>query len=137
MTTADLPVVGTELPELRVRVTRATAVRYAGAATDFNPIHYSDRAAAALGLPGVLAHGMWTMGGALRAVTDWVGDPARVRSYGVRFTKPVVIPDSDEGTEVRVRGAVTAVADGVVTITLEATCGGDKVLGNAVAEVVW
>ena len=108
-----------------------------GAATDFNPIHYSDRAASALGLPGVLAHGMWTMGVALRAVTDWVGDPARVRSYGVRFTKPVVIPDTDEGTLVRVRGRVTAVSDGLVTVTLEATCGDDKVLGNAVAEVVW
>ena len=132
-----LPTVGAELPELTVRVDRATAVRYAGAATDFNPIHYSDRAASALGLPGVLAHGMWTMGVALRAVTDWVGDPARVRSYGVRFTKPVVIPDTDEGTLVRVRGRVTAVSGGLVTVTLEATCGDDKVLGNAVAEVVW
>jgi acyl dehydratase len=104
---------------------------------DFNPIHYSDRVAAALGLPGVLAHGMWTMGSALRIVTDWVGDPGRIRSYAVRFTKPVVIPDTDEGTEVTVRGTVTSVSAGIVTVTLEATCGAEKVLGNAVVEVVW
>lgn len=134
---APRPEVGFELPELAVSVTRATAVRYAGAATDFNPIHYSARAAAALGLPGVLAHGMWTMGVALRAVTDWVGDPARVRTYGVRFTKPVVIPDTDEGALVLVRSVVTAVTDETVTVSLTATCGQDKVLGNAVAEVAW
>jgi acyl dehydratase len=131
------PEIGTTLPELRLAVTRATAVRYAGAAMDFNPIHYSDRVAAALGLPGVLAHGMWTMGSALRIVTDWVGDPGRIRSYAVRFTKPVVIPDTDEGTEVTVRGTVTSVSAGIVTVTLEATCGAEKVLGNAVVEVVW
>jgi len=137
-TTAQaLPEVGAVLSELRFPATRATAVRYAGASNDFNPIHYSDRTAAAMGLPGVLAHGMWTMGSALRIVTDWVGDPAKVRSYSLRFTKPVVIPDTDEGTEVVVKGAVTAVNDGVVTVTLEATCGTEKVLGNAVVEVVW
>lgn len=133
----ELPEVGTELPELVLVATRATAVRYAGAATDFNPIHYSDRAAAALGLPGVLAHGMWTMGAALRVVTDWVGDPARVPRCSVRFTRPVVIPDDDAGVEVVVRGRVTAVRDEGCTVAIEATCGGETVLGNAVAEVVW
>ncbi len=137
MTAIQAPEVGYALPELRISVTRATAVRYSGASNDFNPIHYSDRAAAALGLPGVLAHGMWTMGSALRIVTDWVGDPARVRSYSVRFTKPVVIPDTDAGTELVVRAAVTAVAAGEVTVGLDVTCGDEKVLGNATATVAW
>ncbi len=137
MMTTAIPEVGYQLPELRFTATRATAVQYAGASTDLNPIHYSDRAAAALGLPGVLAHGMWTMGSALRIVTGWVGDPARVRSYSVRFTKPVVIPDTDDGTEVVVRGTVTKVVDGIVTVTLDTTCRSEKVLGNAVVEVSW
>ena len=81
--------VGTVLPSITATFTRETLVRYAGASTDFNPIHYSDRAASELGLPGVIAHGMLTMGTALRVVTDWCGDPARVLSYYVRFTKPV------------------------------------------------
>ncbi len=83
---------GTTLPSLTVRLTRADLVRYAGASGDFNPIHWSDRAATALGLDGVLAHGMLTMGTALRVVTDWIGDPARVVSYATRFTKPVFVP---------------------------------------------
>ena len=78
---------GQDLPELRVRVTRSTVVRYSGASTDFNEIHFSERHAQAIGLPGVVAHGMWTMGAGLRVVTDWIGDPARVLSYTVRFTR--------------------------------------------------
>ncbi len=127
--------VGTALGPVRIRVTRADLVRYAGASTDFNPIHYSDRAAATLGLPGVLAHGMWTMGVALRVVTDWVGDPSRIRSYSVRFTKPVVVPDDDEGAEVVVTGTVTAATDSTATISLDVTANGEKVLGNATVEV--
>ena len=92
--------VGTALPPLTVRFTRERLVRYAGASTDFNPIHYSDHFAAQIGLPGVIAHGMLTMGTALRVVTDWVGDQGTVRSYFVRFTKPVVVPDDDAGAEV-------------------------------------
>ncbi len=126
---------GDELPSLAVRVTRTDLVRYAGASGDFNPIHHSDRAAAALGLPGVLAHGMLTMALALRVVTDWAGDPARVRSYAVRFTRPVVVPDDGVGAEVLVSGRVTAVEEGVATVTLETTCNGEKVLGQVVAEV--
>ena len=113
--------VGQELPELRVRVTRSTVVRYSGASTDFNEIHFSDRHARAIGLPGVVAHGMWTMGAGLKVVTDWIGDPGRVLSYFVRFTRPVVVPDTDEGTEVRYTGTVTAVADGVATVSITAT----------------
>ena len=127
--------VGDDLPGLVVRLTRPGIVRYSGASTDLNPIHYSDRHARAIGLDGVVAHGMWTMGTALRVVTDWCGDPARVLSYGVRFTRPVRVPDTDEGVEVRFSGRVTAVADGVATVAIEAVCGDDKVLGAAKAEV--
>lgn len=127
--------VGDQLPELRIPVTRSTVVRYSGASTDFNEIHFSDRHAKALGLPGVVAHGMWTMGAALRIITDWVEDPARVQSYFVRFTKPVVVPDTDEGTEVVVNAKVTAVEDHVVKLSLSATCQGQAVIGAARAEV--
>lgn len=134
--TSDLPDVsriatGTRLPSLTVRFTRETLVRYAGASTDFNPIHYSAFYADQVGLPGVIAHGMLTMGSALRLVTDWVGDPARVRSYFVRFTKPVVVPDDADGVEVVFGGVVEAVDDGLVTVALEATCADVKVLGAA------
>ena len=124
--------VGTELPALSLTFTREGLVRYAGASGDFNPIHWSDRAAAAVGMPGVIAH---AMGRALRVVTDWVGDPERVVSYGVRFSKPVPVPDDDEGVEVLVRGTVTAVGDGLATVTITATLGQTKVLGAATAEV--
>ena len=132
--------VGTELSPLTVRLTRADLVRYAGASTDFNPIHYSEHFAAKVGLPGVIAHGLLTMGTALRLVTDWAGDPARVRSYFVRFTKPVVVPDDDEGAVVEFTGTVSALelsaAGGrVATVNIEAICDGQKVLGAARAEV--
>jgi len=127
---------GTVLPPLRAVFTRADLVRYAGASTDFNPIHWSDRKAAELGLPSVIAHGMLTMGTALRVVTDWIGDPARVRSYSVRFTKPVAVPDTEEGVVVEVAGKVTAVTDGRATVALEAVCDGVKVLGSATVEVL-
>ncbi|WP_152362051.1 MaoC/PaaZ C-terminal domain-containing protein [Microlunatus speluncae] len=127
--------VGAELPPLTIRLTRERLVRYAGAATDFNPIHYSERAATAIGLPGVVAHGMLTMGAALRAVTDWVGDPARVVGYGVRFTRPVVVPDDAEGATMIVSGRVTAVDGDQVTIQLDVVCGEVKVLGGAKVEL--
>ena len=127
--------VGQVLPEMRVPVTRSTVVRYSGASTDFNEIHFSDRHAHAIGLPGVLAHGMWTMGTGLATVTDWLGDPARVVSYFVRFTRPVVVPDTDEGVEVVYRATVADVADGVAKLSITAECGDDQVLGAARAEV--
>lgn len=127
--------VGAELPALRVPITRAGVVRYSGASTDFNEIHYSDRRAKAIGLPGVVAHGMWTMGAGLRLVTDWIGDPARVKSYFVRFTRPVVVPDDDEGTVVTYQGQVSAFEDGIATVTITAVCGEEAVLGAAKAEV--
>lgn len=121
--------------ELRVRVTRQGVVRYSGASTDFNEIHFSDRKARAIGLPGVVAHGMWTMGAGLRVITDWAGDPAKVLSYQVRFTKPVVVPDTDEGTEVRFVATVAGVEEGVARCTITAHCGEEAVLGAASAEV--
>lgn len=131
----DPVAVGTVLPPLTVHLTRETLVRYAGASTDFNPIHYSEHFATAVGLPGVIAHGMLTMGTALRVVTDWIGDPAAVRSYGVRFVKPVPVPDGPDGAEVRFTATVTAVAEGEATVTIEAVCDGQKVLGAARAVV--
>lgn len=126
---------GTELPPLEVTFDRQRLVRYAGASGDFNPIHYSDHFARELGLDGVLAHGMLTMGAGLRVVTDWCGDPGRVRSYAVKFTKPVPVPDDAAGAVVRYAARVTRVAEGVATIAIDAHCGDDKVLGNATAEV--
>jgi len=127
--------VGDVLPGFSTHVTRATLVHYAGASADFNPIHWSDRAARDLGLPGVIAHGMLTMGTALRVVTDWCGDPARVLSYYVRFTKPVTVDDTDEGATVTFAGTITKVADGVATVSIEALFNDTKVLGAATAEV--
>jgi len=127
--------VGTALPSLTVRLTRADLVRYAGASTDFNPIHYSERIAARVGLPGVIAHGMLTMASALRVVTDWAGDPSKVIAYSVRFTKPVVVPDDDAGAEVVFTATVTALRHGVATVSIDAACGGVKVLGAARADV--
>jgi acyl dehydratase len=116
-------------------VTRADLIRYAGASGDFNPIHYSDRVAAAVGLPGVVAHGMYTLALASRALTDWVGSTAAVQSFGARFTKPVAVPDTDEGTTIEVRGVVKTVDDGSATIDLTVTHEGAKVLGMCKATV--
>lgn len=127
--------VGTVLPPLTVHLSRADLVRYAGASTDFNPIHYSERFAAQVGLPGVVAHGLLTMGSGLRVVTDWVGDPTKVLSYAARFTKPVVVPDDDLGAEVVFSAEVTAIEGTVATVAIEAVCEGQKVLGAARAQV--
>jgi len=127
--------VGQVLDAVELRVSRDRVVRYAGASTDFNPIHWSDRAAHALGLDGVVAHGMLTMGAALRVVTNWVGDPGLVQSYFVRFTRPVQVPDTDEGVVVRFTGTVTGVADDVATVSIDAMVDDVKVLGAAKAEV--
>jgi acyl dehydratase len=127
--------IGSKLPSLTVRFTRERLVRYAGASTDFNPIHYSEYFAKQIGLPGVIAHGMLTMGTALRVVTNWVGDPGRVISYAVRFTRPVVVPDDADGVEVEFSGSVSAIDGSLVTVSIEAISDGQKVLGAARAEV--
>ena len=128
--------VGTELPELVVRITRADLVRYAGASGDFNPIHWNERVATSVGLPGVIAHGMFTMALAARAVTGWTGDPAALVEYNVRFGRPVLVPDDDEGAELTVRGKVAALLDdGGARVDLVVTSGGEKVLSLARAIV--
>lgn len=134
-TTARRAQVGDAVPAREVRLTRADVVRYSGASTDLNPIHFSDRAAQAIGLEGVIVHGMWTMGAALAGVVEWAGGPERIASYFVRFTRPVRVPDTDEGTLVRFAGTVSAVEDGVATVSIEATCEDQTVLGAAKVSV--
>src|SRR5437879_8104990 len=90
---------GAQLPPLSVRISRTDLVRYAGASGDFNPIHWNDRVAESVGLPGVVAHGMLTMALGGRVVTDWLGDPGAVVSYQVRFTRPVPVPDVVDGVD--------------------------------------
>ncbi|MEU8255881.1 MaoC family dehydratase [Micromonospora inaquosa] len=125
-----------ELPAQTFRVTRADLVRYAGASGDFNPIHWSDRVATKVGLPGVIAHGMFTMALVGRAVTAWAGSPDAVVEYGVRFTRPVVVPDDDQGTEIEVTARVREVTeDGLTRLEVTATCLGEKVLSQARATI--
>jgi acyl dehydratase len=121
---------GDVLPEQTYTVTRADLVRYAGASGDFNPIHWSDRVATSVGLPGVIAHGMFTMALAARALDTWAGAPGRVRELGCKFTKPVVVPDDDTGVTVRVSAKVTQVTEDGAHLALEVTCGDVKVLGQ-------
>ena len=133
---ADGVQVGTGLPEQTFRVTRADLVRYAGASGDFNPIHWNERVATEVGLPGVIAHGMFTMALASRVVTGWAGDPGALEDYQVRFGRPVLVPDDDAGAEVTVRGAVGAVLDdGRFRVDLTVTSAGEKVLSLARAIV--
>ncbi|MFF9311148.1 MaoC family dehydratase [Streptomyces sp. NPDC014748] len=128
--------VGTELPAQSFPVTRATLVRYAGASGDFNPIHWNERFAKEVGLPDVIAHGMFTMAEAIRVVTDWTGDPGAVVEYGVRFTRPVVVPDDDKGAVIEVTGKVAAkLDDRKVRVDLTVTSAGQKVLGMSRAVV--
>lgn len=127
---------GESLPERRVPVTRATLVHYAGASGDRNVIHWDERTAQAVGLPDVIAHGMWTMGAAVQAVTDWVGDAGRIIDYGTRFTRPVVVPH-DGGASIDVAGRVTTLdpESKQASIELTVTSSGEKVLGRCRAIV--
>lgn len=128
--------VGDVVAEATFALTRDTLVRYAGASGDFNPIHYRDDVAAEVGLPGVLAHGMLTMGFAVQPVVDWAADPARVVDYQVRFTRPVVV-DPETGAEVSVVakvGQLDAEAR-VARIDLTVSFDGSTVLGKAQARV--
>ncbi|MFF8830666.1 MaoC family dehydratase [Streptomyces sp. NPDC015131] len=128
--------VGTELPARDFPVTRATLVRYAGASGDFNPIHWNEKFAKEVGLPDVIAHGMFTMAEAIRVVTDWTGDPAAVVEYGVRFTKPVVVPNDETGALIEVSAKVAAkLDDNRVRVDLTAMSAGQKVLGMSRAVV--
>jgi acyl dehydratase len=128
--------VGTALPEQTFTIQRENLIRYAGASGDFNIIHWNERVATSVGLPNVIAHGMFTMAEAARVVTDWAGDPGAVERYSVRFSRPIPVPDDDKGAELVVGGQVTEkLDDRRVSVTLEARVGGDKVLTAARAIV--
>jgi acyl dehydratase len=128
--------VGTLLPPQSFPVRRVDLVRYAGASLDFNVIHWNQRIARSVGLPDVIAHGMFTMALAGRVVTDWAGDPGAVVDYGVRFTRPVVVPDDDIGSTVEVEAKVAVkLEDKRVRVDLKATYAGTTVLGRAQAVV--
>jgi acyl dehydratase len=129
--------VGEELPARSYPLTRLDLVRYAGASGDFNVIHWNQRIATSVGLPDVIAHGMLTMATAARLLTEWAGDPGAVVEYGVRFTRPVVVPDDDRGALLEVSGVVAAKDEQARTVRVDvtATSAGDKVLGRAQAVV--
>jgi acyl dehydratase len=128
--------VGTTIGPQRYPIQRLTLVRYCGASGDFNSIHWNERIAKAAGLPDVIAHGMLTMAEAARLVTDWLGDPGALVDYGVRFAKPVVVPDDDTGVEVEVSGELTEKLGGNrAVIALAATVDGAEVLAKAEATV--
>ena len=128
--------VGQEIGTTEFLLTRDSLVRYAGASGDFNSIHYRDDIAAAVGLPGVLAHGMLTMGAAVQVAVDWVGDAGRIADYQVRFTKPVVV-DPVDGAVLVVTGKVGEIdaENKIVRVDLEAVFADTKVLGKAQARV--
>ncbi len=134
-TLADLEV-GQEVARRTIEVDRARLVRYAGASGDFNPIHWNERFAREVGLPGVIAHGMWTMGAAVGVVTEWAGDPGAVVDYQTRFARPVVVPDPG-AAQVEVTATVGAIDPETSTarIDLAVVVEGQRVLAKAQALV--
>ena len=128
--------VGYELPAQSFPITRGDLVRYCGASGDFNIIHWNERVATSVGLPNVIAHGMFTMAEAVRVVTDWLGDPGALLDYGCRFTRPVVVPDDDNGATLTVSAKISEKRDdNTVVITISASCDDSTVLGKAQAVV--
>jgi acyl dehydratase len=128
--------VGTEVPAQTFQVQRINLVQYCGASGDFNVIHWNERIATSVGLPNVIAHGMFTMAEAGRVVTDWAGDPGAVVEYGVRFSSPVVVPDDDKGATLQVSGTVAEKLDGNrIAVDLDARVDDTKVLAKARAVV--
>ncbi|GLY27662.1 MaoC family dehydratase [Kineosporia sp. NBRC 101731] len=129
--------VGEELPPADVTVTRADLIRYAGASGDFNVIHWNERVATSVGLPGVIAHGMYTMALGGQYVSEWAGDAGAVVEYGTRFTNLVPVPDDEAGATVTYSGKITKTDEAArtVTVTLTALHAGQKVLGKAIAVV--
>jgi acyl dehydratase len=128
--------VGDEIPVVEYRLSRDSLVRYAGASGDFNPIHYRDDVAKNVGLPGVLAHGMLTMGVAVQSTVNWIGDPGRILDYQTRFTRPVVV-DPDSGATLSVAGKVAQVDDEARAARVDLTVifNGETVLGKAQVQV--
>lgn len=128
--------VGDVVATRTIHLDRGSLVRYAGASGDFNPIHYRDDVAASVGLPGVLAHGMLTMGLAIQPLMEFLGDRGRVGDYGVRFTRPIVV-DPEKGADVSVEVKVGAIVDDAIRFDLTVTFEGDTVLGKAQVQVVF
>ncbi len=128
--------VGAELPPLSVTLTRSDLVRYAGASGDFNPIHWNEGTATAVGLPDVIAHGMLTMALGARMVTAWCGDPGAVLDYGVTFTRPVIVPD-DGGAVVDVSGTVKSMDSTARTasVAIVVSSAGQRVFAKSTALV--
>ena len=127
---------GRELPAASFPVTRLSLVKYCGASGDFNVIHWNERVARSVGLPDVIAHGMFTMAQAGRYVTDWAGDAGALVEFGVRFSAPVIVPDDDVGAAIEVSGTVEEKLDGNrVVLALTARSGEAKVLTRARAVV--
>ena len=127
---------GTEIPGKSYRATRLDLVKYCGASGDFNVIHWNERLARSVGLPGVIAHGMYTMAQAGKFVTEWAGDPGAVLEFGVRFSGMVPVPDDDQGATIEVSGQVEEkLDDNRVALAITATSAGTKVLGRARAVV--
>jgi len=128
--------VGQSIGSVEILLTRDSLVRYAGASGDFNPIHYRDDIAASVGLPGVLAHGMLTMGAAVQVVVDWIGDPGRIVDYGVRFTKPVVV-DPVDGAVLTISGKIGEIdaEHSIVRVDIATVFNETAVLGKAQARV--
>jgi acyl dehydratase len=132
----DQVAAGTELPPVSYPVTRLSLVKYCGASGDFNVIHWNERVARSVGLPNVIAHGMFTMAQAGRYVTDWAGDAGALLEFGVRFSAPVVVPDDGTGATIEVTGTVAEKLDGNrVVLALTARSGEAKVLTRARAVV--
>jgi acyl dehydratase len=127
---------GTEIPPRSYRATRLDLVKYAGASGDFNIIHWNERVARSVGLPNVIAHGMYTMAQAGRFVSEWAGDPGAVTEFGVRFSALVPVPDDDQGATIEVSGKVAEkLGDNKVAVDLIARADGNKVLTRARAVV--
>jgi acyl dehydratase len=127
---------GTELPAKSYQVTRLDLVKYAGASGDFNVIHWNERIAKSVGLPNVIAHGMYTMAQAGKFVTEWAGDPGAVTDFGVRFSAMVPVPDDDAGATIEFTGKVLDKLEGnQVTVDIVAKAAGAKVLTRARATV--
>lgn len=133
---------GQEIGSTALEISRADLVRYAGASGDFNPIHWNERFARSVELPGVIAHGMFTMGAAVQLVTDWIGDPGAVIDYQTRFTRPVPVQDleGEPGAVVEITGVIGAldVDNSTARVDLTVTFDGKKVLVKAQAVVrIW
>jgi acyl dehydratase len=127
---------GTALPAVTYLVTRLSLIKYCGASGDFNVIHWNERIARSVGLPNVIAHGMFTMAQAGRYVTDWAGDAGALVEFGVRFSAPVVVPDDEAGATIEVSGMIEDKLDGNrVVLGLTARSGEEKVLTRARAVV--